>query len=333
MKRESKSIRPCEKKGVDSSSSPSYCECFEACEKFQSFLLKNSEGTLKYNISTSSNFLGCKDIEDYLIKNNLIRYELREELGLEILFEGLEKIESLEENLYELDRNFETSSSFSQSSVFEYSNSPPSDLNQSFLLSYYHQGFFNDHDDLKLVASCLIHEITDSEEIKTFWPKYTEKKFAKAKDVIWARVIKKMPWWAIRFNKVWEQLTEAQKDALNLEWFDVDSEFKNTQEEKARELNISLASYQERLQFAYKKIEKLYPELKRIKRRKKATIEVNNIPSLFEIENDEKFLIEHPKKKLKVLTSSQKLIIKNWAKETTTDQLKSFEFYKEMFEK
>jgi hypothetical protein len=66
------------------------------------------------------------------------------------------------------------------------------------------------------------------------------------KNSIWAKVQKKMPLWAKNFHLIWDKLSEAQADALKLEWIYEDAE-KPTQEENAKKLGISIASYQERL--------------------------------------------------------------------------------------
>lgn len=55
-----------------------------------------------------------------------------------------------------------------------------------------------------------------------------------------------MPLWAKNFHLIWDKLSEAQADALKLEWIYEDAE-KPTQEENAKKLGISIASYQERL--------------------------------------------------------------------------------------
>lgn len=58
-----------------------------------------------------------------------------------------------------------------------------------------------------------------------------------------------------------------------LEFFHGELE-KPTQEQNAKKLGISIASYQDRLELAYNKLSKLYPEYKRERRRKPRTAKI-----------------------------------------------------------
>ena len=79
---------------------------------------------------------------------------------------------------------------------------------------------------------------------------------------------------------------------------------KPSQADNAKKLGISVASYQERLELAYKKLEKLYPELERISRRS-------------------------PKKEPKIKKSTRKLNKeeKKWARENCDAYLHSLKKY------
>lgn len=186
----------------------------------------------------------------------------------------------------------------------------------------YNQGKFDrDTDDVQNLATCLIHGIDILDEIIKVWPRYSKERFDKCKNYIDRKVNKNMPWWAKRFDKIWTKLTEAQIETLTLEWY-FEGDEKPSQAENAEKLGISLASYQERLYFAYKKFEKLYPEFKRKKRSPvKAEVKISPAP-LFVINSEgEKIKIPQPVKKLKNLSYRQKMEIKRWAKESTTDNL------------
>jgi hypothetical protein len=83
----------------------------------------------------------------------------------------------------------------------------------------------------------------------------------------------KAPRWARKFHHIWKKLTPAQAEALECEYFHGFDE-KPSQQESAKKLGISIGSYQERLEWAYRKLEKVYPEFERIKRRKSSQAEV-----------------------------------------------------------
>ena len=136
-----------------------------------------------------------------------------------------------------------------------------------------------------------------------------------------------MPWWAKRFNKIWLKLTDAQIETLTLEWY-FEGDEKKTQAENAKDLGISLASYQERLYFAYKKLEKLYPEFSR-KKKSPLKIRTKNLPlPLFLVNSDgEKTELPLPMAKLKNLSFKEKMDIKKRSKETTIDNLVFNDFF------
>jgi hypothetical protein len=207
---------------------------------------------------------------------------------------------------------------YAQSSSNAMSATGPKNLHDSFFLSLYVLGEFDkDSDDLQNLATCFLHGVDDEAEMKKIWPRYTDSRFKKYKSVIFARVAKKMPWWAKRFDKIWTKLSDAQIDALTLEWFH-DSDEKPSQLENATQLGISVASYQERLHWAYKKIEELYPELERIKRRKTKVAPTKSALPLYLIDsNGEKQEIPLLVKKEKKLSSKQKMLIRRRAREIT----------------
>ena len=198
----------------------------------------------------------------------------------------------------------------------------PNNLYDSFFLSLYAQGVFDkESDDLQNLATCLLHEIDTEVEIKKIWPRYSKLRYNKLKKVIWSKVTKKMPWWAKRFNKIWNILSDPQIDALTLEWFH-DSDIKPSQLDNANQLGISIAAYQERLHWAYKKIEDLYPEFKRIKRRKTESLLKKRSPApLYLIDiNGEKIEIPTTAKREKKLTARQIIQIRKRAREVTKDK-------------
>lgn len=194
----------------------------------------------------------------------------------------------------------------------------PANLHDSFFLSLYAQGEFDkDSDDLQNLATCFLYGLDTETQMKKIWPRYTESRYKKLKSIIWARVAKKMPWWAKRFDKIWNILSEPQMNALMLEWFH-DSDEKPSQLENARHLGISVAAYQERLHWAYKKIEGFYPEFKRIKRRKPESAAKRTPAPLYSINpNGEKIEIPFATKKEKKLTSKQIIQIRKRAREST----------------
>ena len=288
--------KPCEKKG-DSIQGFSRCECLATCKKQNGYLRPTSKGTLQFLCSQTSAFQGCLPLEESLIQENLIRYETREDTGLEVLFEGVEAVQNLNAEIFEddeiptsiesfldttpdlltdkrdNDRNLKMASStdaglrdslpdalgFATSSVSAFFSCPTENLQESFFQAMYARGDFErEADDIQNLATCFYHRIDLPNEIKKIWPRYTEKRYQITKNAIWAKVNKKMPLWAKKFYRIWDNLTQAQTDALMLEWF-YDGFEKPTQEENAKKLGISIPSYQERLNWAYKKLQELYP--------------------------------------------------------------------------
>ena len=76
------------------------------------------------------------------------------------------------------------------------------------------------------------------------------------------------------------------------------------------------------MHWAYKKIEELYPELKRIKRRKAVNTPIVSPAPLYTVGLDgEKEEIPLPTKKDKKLSVKQKILIKKWSKDTTVANL------------
>lgn len=87
---------PCARKGNDNHKSSNRCECEKLCKALSTFKQQTCIGTVDYNESGhNSSFKGCFDVEEYLIKNQLLRYDSKEKSGLDVLFNGIEKLHSL----------------------------------------------------------------------------------------------------------------------------------------------------------------------------------------------------------------------------------------------
>lgn len=297
---------PCGRKG-DSHFGPSHCECIAACKKLKDFKNAGDTGTRRHHQKHSSQFQGCLPLEERLIKEKSIRYETREESGLEVLFEGVEFAQNLNSEVFTdtgeatsisgyLDTvgNFLTDAQdndrkltkgikfheeglkdflpadlgFAQSGASAFAITPET-LEDSFFETMYARGDFRrQNDDVQNLAVCLFHRIDIPSEIKKIWPRYIENRYEETHVKLWSFVHRRMPPWAKKFNRIWSRLTTAQADALKLEFFYADDE-KASQSENAKTLGISIASYQERLEWAYKKLEALYPEFERIARKQK----------------------------------------------------------------
>jgi hypothetical protein len=338
-----------------------------SCKKEKGYLKPVSTGTLHYLRSQTLAFQGCLPLETSLIKDHLIRYESREVGGLEVLFEGVESAQNLNAEIFEddgtatqidgflnsapdlltdsldNDRNLKMASSldkgirgylpealgFAQSGASAFMACPPPNLEESFFETMYARGDFNrEHEDIQNLAACFYHRVDLPREMKKIWPRYTEKRHQAVKNSIWAKVHKKMPSWAKKFYQIWDKLSEAQADALKLEWFYEDAE-KPTQEENAKKLGISIASYQERLGWAYKKLDALYPEFTRRKRKKRTSKKVAPPPECrYEIlHSGARGRIEHPVKQDKVLTSRERHEILKWAHDSTANSLFRYDPY------
>lgn len=351
MKVRTQVANPCEKKGDKRLGSP-FCECIAPCKNLKDFLKPESKGTIQHQRIATTTFKGCLPLEEELISDNLIRYETREIGGLEVLFEGIETTQNLNAEIfmddgvpsslstyldgvgnfltdsYDNDRNLKKATSsdeglrdflpgalgFAQSGANAFAARAPESLKESFFQTMYARGDFErETDDVQNLSACLFHRVDLPKEIKKIWPRYTEKRHQETIAKIWAIVHKKMPPWAKKFDRIWDRLSDAQAEALRLEWFYKEDE-KPTQEENAKRLGISIPSYQERLEWAYKKLEDLYPEM--VRRRRKSpliTHEVKNINPLFKIlPNGEKLEIEKPEAKNKKLSATQLRDIKKW---------------------
>ena len=83
---------PCLKKGIDNYLVSNLCEHAATCKLNGDYLNSRSE---LYKL--------CLNVENNLTDNRLIRYELREMSGLEVLFEGIEKIYNLNSEIFNYD--------------------------------------------------------------------------------------------------------------------------------------------------------------------------------------------------------------------------------------
>ncbi|GEM_PF-5933977 len=366
MKVRAQEAKPCEKKG-DKVRGSSFCECMASCKKEKGYLRLTSAGTLQYLRSQTSVFLGCLPLEETLIQDHLIRYESREVGGLEVLFEGVESAQNLNAEIFnddgtatqiesflnsapdlltdslDNDRNLKKATSldqgirdylpnalgFAQAGTSAFMACAPPNLEESFFETMYARGDFDqEHEDIQNLAACFYHRVDLPSEMKKIWPRYTEKRYQAAKNSIWAKVQKKMPPWAKKFYRIWDKLSESQSEALKLEWFYEEVE-KPTQEENAKKVGISIASYQERLGWAYKKLDGLYPEFTRRRRKNPNFDKPQQTPEpLYEIlPSGEKVQIEHPAKQDKILNTRERHEILKWAHDSTAITLFRYDQY------
>jgi hypothetical protein len=357
---------PCEKKG-DSLRGLPHCECLAPCKKQNGYLKPTSPGTIQYLRSQTSAFQGCLPLEESLIEENLIRYETREDGGFEVLFEGVESTQNLNSEIFEDDgtpTNLESFFNFipdlltdkrdndrklkkashsdknlrdlypealgiAYSSMAALWAPAPQNLQDSFFQSMYVRGDFErQSDDIQQVATCLYHGIDLPLAIKKIWPRYTEKRLRDITAKIWGLVQKRMPSWAKKFDGIWQRLTSEQAEALSLEWF-YEAEEKPTQVENAKTLGISVDSYQERLEWAIKKIIKHYPEFTPKKRRSKSEAKkASPVAPLYQVlPSGEKFEIPLPFKREKPLSNKELFEIKKWSWESSKNYLFRYDAY------
>lgn len=358
--------KPCEKKG-DAIIGSSRCECLASCKNQRGYLHSESKGTLLYLGKTSSPFNGCRPLEQSLIAENLIRYETREDSGFEVLFEGIESVQNLNSEIFDddgtptnlesffnyipdlltdkrdndrklkkashsdkvLKKLFPEALGIAHSSMAALWSPPPQNLKDSFFFTMYARGDFDrQSDDIQNVATCLYHGIDIPEAIKKIWPRYTDKRLKDSTAKIWALVHKRMPLWARKFNGIWDKLTKEQAEALRLEWF-YETEEKPTQAENAKALGISVDSYQERLEWALKKILKHYPEFIPKKRRSKASRKkvIPPAPLYKVLPSGEKIQIEFPIMQEKPITNQERYYLKKWSWESTKNYLFRYDAY------
>ncbi len=209
--------------------------------------------------------------------------------------------EAVEETLYvdEGILNFTTTFlGYGQSMASDIFALAPESLDEVVFNYLFKRGEFEKgHDDLFAVAKCIMQRRDLEEDIKKIWPRYTLKRYEKNKTLIEEIIRDQAPSWAKKFSKIWDKLTPAQIDAIRCEYFHGEL-IKPTQIESAKKLGISVASYQERLEWAYKKIARVYPEYKRKPRRKNRMKRKSQPEPLYQIlENSEKIQIPFPIKK------------------------------------
>ncbi len=217
----------------------------------------------------------------------------------------LDELNEVEESLY-IDESslifMQSSLGFGHSMSHDIFTCPPDNLKEVAFNYLYKLGEFNKGpDDLIAVAKSIKQRRDLPKDIKKIWPRYTEKRFIKYQAIINDIIEAKSPFWITRFDEIWKKLSKAQAEAIRAEYFHGELE-KPTQQENAKKLGISIASYQERLEWAYKKLEKLFPEYERVPRRKKSTTpQTTNKPApLYQVlDSGEKIEIPLPKMKLK----------------------------------
>lgn len=365
MKVRVQTAKPCERKGDLVLGSP-LCECLKSCKAQKGYLKDSSAGTLNHHKVTNSGFTGCLILEEALIHEHLIRYETREVGGLEVLFEGVEEEQNLNAEIFiedapssvstymdfigdfltddrDNDRKLKKGSifdeglrayfpdalGFAQNGFSAFAGASPENLYESFFESMYVRGDFETlSGDVQQLATCFYHGIDDPKEMKKIWPRFTERRMRETSATIYGLVHKRMPFWAIRFDKIWDKLTEQQAEALRAEWFYEDAE-KPSQEQLAAGLGISVASYQERLEWAYRKMEGIFPELRR--RRRKNPVEVRPAIAprpLYEIlHSGERIEISFPEKRDRSISKKEINEIKRWVFDSTANNLFRYEYY------
>jgi hypothetical protein len=95
---------PCKKKGIDNRLSSSGCECSAVCSAADSYEYLESKGTRDYLQNfPQTEFTSCTDVERYLIENQYIRYDSREISGLDVIFNGIDKLRNLSADHLDLD--------------------------------------------------------------------------------------------------------------------------------------------------------------------------------------------------------------------------------------
>lgn len=220
----------------------------------------------------------------------------------------------------------------------------PTNLYDSLFASLYKRGIFNPKyqeianesesnrikretrdDDLYNVATILLFDIKNPKLLKRVWPRYTPNRFEKNKQKVLKVFNKNLPEWAKRLNLYWNNITDAQREALDCEYFFEGFE-KPTQKESAEKLGISKGSYEDRLEGAYKKLLKLYPEYERIKRRKKKSEikdELRPMP-LYELIGGFAVEIPHPERKNKKISRQLKSKVFKEAEDTASDLINSY---------
>ena len=219
----------------------------------------------------------------------------------------------------------------------------PTNLYDSLFTSLYKRGIFNPKyqeianesesdrikretrdDDLYNVATILLFDIKNPKILKKIWSRYTPHRFEKNKQKVLGIFNKNLPEWAKRLNRYWNNITDAQREAIDCEYFFEGFE-KPTQKESAQKLGISKGSYEDRLEGAYKKLLKLYPEYERVKRRKKkpeTKDELLPMP-LYELISGFAVEVPHPEKKNKKVSRQLKSKIFKEAENTASDFMES----------
>ncbi|MCY4643791.1 MAG: hypothetical protein OXB88_04160 [Bacteriovoracales bacterium] len=157
---------------------------------------------------------------------------------------------------------------YGRSLAHELFSAAPDDLDEVVFNDLHRRGIFEQYDeDLVKAATCMAQKRDLRKDILPIWPRYTKRRFESKKRIIKKIIDERGPFWAKRFSLIWAKLTPAQIEAVKCEFFHGEQE-KPSKLESAAKLGISVSSYQERLEWAYKKIAKLYPEFERVRRRR-----------------------------------------------------------------
>lgn len=201
----------------------------------------------------------------------------------------------------------------------------PKNLFQSMLISTWQRQVFESHKEpARFMAYFLMKGFLDKDVIKKFWGDENSQKFKTCENQVRTIVRRGYPEWANQFIVFKKALTKAQREALDYEWF-YETEEKLSQFEIAERLNISVDSYQDRLEQGYQKLEKYFPEYSRIKRRK--SVASPNIPKVvspfYLITDDGKVELETPVRALKTVEPSDYRKIKEWALKMTESRNKN----------
>lgn len=216
---------------------------------------------------------------------------------------------------------------FAQSKAHTIFARRPENLRDYFFTKLYSEGLFEkENKDVKDYAYYALNGFESEEDIKAIDPELSGMKLKEAKDRLEMLIKKNMPEWAKKFEQFLETLTSNQVEAVKREWFFKEDE-KPTQYEIAANIGISRDSYQDRLEGAYKKLEKVYPEYDRVPRRRSRANQKKDPPAPLYLINPDgtKTQVPHPVAKTREAHFFEMVRIKKWAKFTTTDFL--FEDY------
>lgn len=271
----------------------------------ETFRNVNSQGTRLYRKLTGSKFPGCKLLEERLLSTMRIRVEpIAHFLGLTgFLVDALyrsqafrgaqagrilnyygDKLCFLLDVILVEERRQAYSESLNRSissPLAEFMAASPLDAKKAQMRRLIDTGNFNHDPKLKSTAWLISRGYTGAEEILDVMPAFPVSEFASLQSRVYVEVQKTLPKRLKKFPSVWASLSKKQRHTIKYLFM---KGIGLTHQRYAKLIKISRDSVKDRIDGAFKKFEKGYPELKSIQAQRREQLAMTIAP----MESDEK---------------------------------------------